>query len=130
VTVRQLIDTIIALGTRIGRGNGALAGATASLIVHGRGLGDDRPLLLTSPDARPDYEATERSMAMGLPDNGVYIVKPTIWTADRRYQFIWGDSVRITPSGAKRMGKSPHGMILSPNAPFTQWPTDVVACRA
>jgi Xaa-Pro aminopeptidase len=129
VTVTKLIDTIIALGRRIGTGSGALAGATASLIVHGRGLGDDRPLLLTSPDAKPDYEATERSMAMGLPENGVYIVKPTIWTKDRRYQFIWGDSVRITASGARRMGKSPHGMILSPNVAFTGWPDDVVACR-
>jgi Xaa-Pro aminopeptidase len=83
-TVARLIDKIIELGKRISTRGGPLAGATASLIVHGRGLGDDRPLLLTTPDARPDYEATERSMAMGLPENGVYIVKPTIWAADKR----------------------------------------------
>jgi Xaa-Pro aminopeptidase len=123
-TVARLIDKIIELGKRISTRGGPLAGATASLIVHGRGLGDDRPLLLTTPDARPDYEATERSMAMGLPENGVYIVKPTIWAADKRYNFIWGDTVRITPSGARRMGSAPLGMVISPQQPFTGWPTD------
>jgi len=126
VTVGRLIDKIIALGKRVGTRSGALAGARASLIVHGRGLGDDRPLLLTSPDARPDYEATERSLAMGFPENGVYIVKPTIWTVDNRYQYIWGDTVRVTRDGAKRMGRAPIGMILSPDKPFTAWPSDNV----
>ena len=125
-TVGRLIDKIIELGKRINTRGGPLAGATASLIVHGRGLGDDRPLLLTTPDAKPDYEATERAMAMGLPENGVYIVKPTIWAADKRYNFIWGDTVRITPNGARRMGSAPLGMVISPQQPFTDWPTDHV----
>ena len=128
-TVGQMIDKIIALGTRIGKSKGMLAGARASLIIHGRGLGDDRPLLLTTPDAKPDYEGTERALAMGFPENGVYIVKPTIWSADNSYQYIWGDTVRVTPSGGKRMGKAPIGMILSPAVPFADYPTDVVACR-
>lgn len=129
-TVGRLIDKIIELGKRLGTRSGPLAGVRASLIVHGRGLGDDRPLVLTSPDAKPDYEATERSMAMGLPENGVYIVKPTVWTADKRYQFIWGDTVRITTNGAQRMGHAPHGMVVSPNQPFIAWPTDVTAHRS
>ncbi len=128
-TVGQMIEKIIALGARIGATRGKLAGAGASLIVHGRGLGDDRPLLLTSPDAKPDYEGTERAMTMSFPENGVYIVKPTIWSADRSYQYIWGDTVRVTPAGARRMGKAPIGMILSPDRPFTDYPADVVACR-
>ncbi len=128
-TVGEMIDKIIALGTRIGKSKGKLAGARASLIIHGRGLGDDRPLLLTTPDAKPDYEGTERALAMGFPENGVYIVKPTIWSADNSYQYIWGDTVRVTPSGGKRMGKAPIGMILSPAVPFADYPTDVVACR-
>jgi hypothetical protein len=128
-TVGQLIDKVIEFGKRISLRSGPLAGAQVSLIVHGRGLGDDRPLLLTSPDAKPDYEATERSMALGLPEDGVYIVKPTIWAADKRYNFIWGDTVRITRGGAKRMGRAPHGMIVSPEQAFTGWPTDFVAHR-
>jgi Xaa-Pro aminopeptidase len=130
VTVRKMIETIVELGARIGKTKGSLAGARASLIIHGRGLGDDRPLLLTTPDAKPDYEGTERAMAMGFPENGVYIVKPTIWSADNAYQYIWGDTVRVTPSGAKRMGKAPIGMILSPDRPFTDYPTDAVVCPA
>ena len=129
VTVSALIEKIVALGRKVGTQTGPLAGATASLIVHGRGLGDDRPLLLTTPDAKPDYEATERSLAMGFPENGVYIVKPTIWSADRQRQFIWGDSVRVTREGARRMGKGPLGMLLSPEIPFTNWPRDVTAYR-
>ncbi len=125
VTVRQLIDKTIELSKSISTRSGPMAGAGASLIVHGRGLGDDRPLLLTSADAKPDYEGTERAMGVGLPENGVYIVKPTIWAADRRHNFHWGDTVRVTPSGGKRMGRAPHGMVVSPAVPFTGWPTDV-----
>ena len=66
---------------------------------------------------------------MGFPENGVYIVKPTIWSADKRYQFIWGDTVHLTRAGAKRMGKAPLGMIVSPAVPFAGWPTDTVVCR-
>lgn len=127
-TVGRMIDKIVELGTRIGKTRGPLAGARASLIVHGRGLGDDRPLLLTSPDAKPDYEGTERAIGMSFPENGVYIVKPTIWSADNAYQYIWGDTVRVTPQGAKRMGKAPIGMMLSSDTPFKDFPTDVVAC--
>ena len=128
-TVGQIIDKIIALGKGIARHGGALSGAMASLIIHGRGLGDDRPLLLTTPEAKPDYEGTERTLSMGFPENGVYIVKPTIWTADKHYQFIWGDTVHLAKGGAKRMGKAPLGMIVSPPLPFTGWPTDTVVCR-
>jgi hypothetical protein len=95
--------------------------------MHGRGLGDDRPLLLTSTEAKPDYEATERSMNLALPENGVYICKPTVFTADRKVQFPWGDTIRITPRGAKRMGSAPHGIVISEAQPFTGWPTDYTA---
>ena len=64
-------------------------------------------------------------MAMGFPENGVYICKPSILTADERWEFPWGDSVRVTPSGAQRMGRAPHGLVVTEDRPFTDWPQDV-----
>ena len=113
--------------TEPARSSGPLADVKTSLIVHGRGLGDDRPLLLTNLDAKPMYEGTERAMDFRFPANGVYIVKPTIATADKKYQFIWGDTVHVSGQGARRMGRSPHGILLSPAGGLSNWPTDVTA---
>ena len=71
------------------------------------------------------YEATERTMDFAFPENGIYIVKPTIATADKQYQYIWGDSVHLTGGGAKRMGRSPHGLIVSEAKPFGNVPKDI-----
>lgn len=124
ISVGELIDATIAAGKKVMMQSGPLAGAQASLIVHGRGLGDDRPLLLTNLDARPMYEGTERTMGFRFPENGVYIFKPTLATADKRYQFIWGDSVLLTHGGATRMGRRPHGLAISQPASVT-WPSDL-----
>jgi hypothetical protein len=127
ITVAELIEQTVAVGKTVAVRSGPLANAKSSLIVHGRGLGDDRPLLLTDLDARPMYEGTERAMTFRFPANGVYIVKPTIATADKKYQFIWGDTVHVSAQGARRMGRSPHGITLSTANGFAGWPTDVTA---
>lgn len=126
-TVGQIIQKTIEIGAKVRPHSGPLAGARASVILHGRGLGDDRPLLLTSAEAKPDYEATERTIDLALPENGVYIFKPTVATADDSVQFPWGDTICITPQGAKRMGKTPHGITVSERQPFSGWPTDDTA---
>jgi Xaa-Pro dipeptidase len=127
ITVAELIDKTIAVGKSVALRSGPLADVKSSLIVHGRGLGDDRPLLLTNLDAKPMYEGTERAMDFRFPDNGVYIVKPTIATPDKKYQFIWGDSVHVSSKGARRMGRAPLGMIVAEASSFANWPTDVTA---
>jgi hypothetical protein len=70
------------------------------------------------------YEATERTMDFAFPENGIYIVKPTITTADKVYQFIWGDTVHLTANGARRLGTCPPGLIFSEPREFS-YPTDV-----
>jgi len=122
-TAGEVVRRTVEAGQRLAPPSGPLAGARTSLIVHGRGLGDDRPLLLTQPGGASDYEATDRAMGLRFPENGVYICKPTIWTSDLEYQFIWGDTVRVTPSGAARLGKAPHGMVVSEPAEVS-WPRD------
>ena len=127
ITVAELIEKTVAVGKSVAVRSGPLADVNTSLIVHGRGLGDDRPLLLTNLDAKPMYEGTQRAMDFRFPANGVYIVKPTISTADKKYQFIWGDTVHLSARGARRMGRSPHGIVVSTPNGFSGWPTDVTA---
>jgi len=127
ITVAELIEKTIVVGKAAAPRSGPLADVRTSLIVHGRGLGDDRPLLLTSLDAKPMYEGTERTMDFRFPENGIYIVKPTISTRDRKYQFIWGDTVLLAADGARRMGHAPHGLVVSQPGSAPAWPQDVTA---
>lgn len=121
-TVQELITSTVALAREVAPRTGPLAGLRASLILHGRGLGDDRPLVLTHLDGVPFYGATERALDHGLPEHGVYICKPAVSTADGKLQFAWGDTVKVTGRGALRMGRTPHGVQVSPEKPFLDWP--------
>jgi Xaa-Pro aminopeptidase len=124
ITVAELIDKTVAVGKKVAVRSGPLADVRASLIVHGRGLGDDRPLLLTDLEAKPMYEGTSKTMDFRFPENGVYIVKPTVATADKKYQFIWGDSCHVSATGTRRMGRSPIGITISEPSGFGNWPLD------
>jgi Xaa-Pro aminopeptidase len=123
MTVRELLTRTFAIGAEQRAQHGVSKDAKTSLIIHGRGLGDDYPLLVTNLDGRPSAR-TERMLDYVFPDNGVYILKPTIASADDRYHFIWGDTVHVGPKGARRMGHAPHGLVISqPRA--VDWPRDV-----
>lgn len=122
VTVQELISATVALAKEVAPRSGPLAGLRASLILHGRGLGDDRPLVLTHLDGVPFYGATERAMDHPLPEHGVYICKPAVSTADGAVQFAWGDTVKVTGRCAVRMGRMPQGVQVSPEKAFLGWP--------
>ena len=124
ITVSELIEKTVAVGKKVAVRSGPLADVRASLIVHGRGRGDDRPLLLTDLEAKPMYEGTAKAMDFRFPENGVYIVKPTLATPDKKYQFIWGDSVHVAAGGTRRMGRSPLGITICEPSGFSNWPTD------
>ena len=117
VTVGQYIEKTAELGASIAPKSGPLAGMTASLTMHGRGLGDDHPLVTSTS------EAARRAWDTPFPENGVYICKPGVKTADGKYSFEWGDTIRTTARGAVRMGKSPHGVVISQPRDVT-WPKD------
>jgi hypothetical protein len=53
----------------------------------------------------------------------VYICEPGISTTDGRRHFEWGDMVRTTAKGTVRMGKSPHGIVIS-QPREAQWPNE------
>jgi Xaa-Pro aminopeptidase len=68
-------------------------------IVHGRGLGNDAPVLVVQ--ARD-----ERTAQWRLEKNSVFVVKPVVSTADGSRKVIWGDTVVVSNDGAKRFGCS------------------------
>ena len=75
----------------------------AKLILHGRGLGEDWPLLTTNRD--PVLLATP------LQENYVVDVKPGIELDGKDMWGRFGDSVRVTRTGAERLGTRPQGFI-------------------
>ena len=72
-------------------------------LFHSRGLGDDAPVSVRSTtDAHAQWE---------IKENTVFIVKPTVTTADGRKRLYWGDCVVVTPDGPRRLGKRPIDVI-------------------
>jgi len=75
----------------------------SSLTLHGRGLGEDWPLLMGrySPEIG----------RMQLEERMTFIMKPTVRRKDAEFRgegIVWGDTIEVTPSGGRRMGKRPR----------------------
>jgi Xaa-Pro dipeptidase len=98
VTMRELI----AAGTIKGMGGRAVTG----LGMHGRGTGDDGPLLVA---ARPEPDEV-----LDLPvDEGCsFVIKPSTILDGRGDYCKWGDSVAVTKTGAVRLGTRPQELLV------------------
>jgi len=77
----------------------------ARLIAHGRGLGEDWPLL-TQPDPA--------LLRQELKTNMVMDIKPGIIRDGKDLWGRFGDSVRVTANGGERLGTRPVGLISIP----------------
>jgi len=77
-----------------------VAGWGASLILHGRGLGDEGPLITFPPY---DPEVTARP----LQEGNTFIIKPHVTREREGSMAIFGDTVAVTATGARRLGKRP-----------------------
>lgn len=64
--------------------------------MHGRGLGDDSPMYV--------FSASEEIKRWVVEANASFITKPVV-ACHGRADIVWGDSVVVTPTGAKRLGK-------------------------
>lgn len=76
--------------------------------LHGRGLGDDIPLITSS-------SAAGNRMGDRVLEAGVcFVLKPyAVWSdAKGEKELNWGDTVVITASGARRLGARPHEIIV------------------
>jgi Xaa-Pro aminopeptidase len=105
ITVKELADLTRATAQRVAPRSGPAAGATAQLTMHGRGAGDDGPII-TSNARSP------RQLEIALRENMVFIFKPSAKSADGS-TCTWGDSVVVTANGGQRLGKRPHDLAVS-----------------
>jgi len=64
-------------------------------LMHGRGLGDDAPIYV--------FSAEDQIKRWPLEENASFIIKPMV-QRDGYTDIVAGDSVVITPMGAKRLG--------------------------
>lgn len=106
VSLREVIRKTEALGEELCPRTGPLAGGGARLTCHGRGLGDDFPL------ATSNEESLGRFADWCFPENGVFIIKPSVQAGNRR-SLTWGDTCRVTLAGTVRMGSSPHELLVA-----------------
>lgn len=77
-----------------------------SLTMHGRGLGEDRPMLVGGA-MTPDIAAYV------LQSGNCFILKPSV-RSEGGPAVNWGDTVVVTPEGGQRLGKQKHELAVVP----------------
>lgn len=82
-------------------------------LMHGRGLGDEGPMFIPTDDHETLPLADDR-----VRENTVFVLKPYAYKVSGRrddwtngFNVTWGDTVRVTPNGAVRMGKRPQVLV-------------------
>jgi hypothetical protein len=85
---------------------GVAAGARAKLTMHGKGAGDDGPIITGS--ARDP-----RQLAYEIEENMTFVFKPSVGTADGASLCTWGDTVVVTANGGRRLGTRRHDLAVS-----------------
>jgi Xaa-Pro aminopeptidase len=105
-TAGELGEITRRAGEEAAPNSGLAAGATAALTMHGRGAGDDGPIVIHST-------SSPRQLGVRLLENMVFICKPSVTTTDGTYRLTWGDTVVVTESGARRLGKRQHDIVIA-----------------
>lgn len=108
LTVRQLSELTEKAGDKARPAHGPAANAIIALTMHGRGAGDDGPIITSSSRNARDLDAA-------LKENMVLIVKPSAETPAGMPKSIctWGDTVVVTKSGGLRLGSFPHDLAIA-----------------
>jgi Xaa-Pro aminopeptidase len=106
LTVKELSELTAATGKKAAPSSGLAAGALSSLTLHGRGAGDDGPIIT-------DHARDPVQLAVQLQDKMAFIFKPSTTTPDRSHICTWGDTVVVTPQGGRRLGKRPHDIAVA-----------------
>lgn len=108
VTVGELAELTRQTAARAAPKSGPAAGARGDLTMHGRGAGDDGPII--TPHAR-----SPKQLAVAMREHMVFICKPSAISADGEYICQWGDTVAVTKSGGRRLGKRAHELAVTGN---------------
>jgi Xaa-Pro aminopeptidase len=106
ISVKEISELSEATGKKAAPSSGPAANAECKLTMHGRGAGDDGPII-TSHARDPEH------LAVRLEENMVFIFKPSAETPGCTHICTWGDTVLITPDGGRRMGKRPHELAVA-----------------
>jgi Xaa-Pro aminopeptidase len=106
VTVGELAELTHRSGESAAPKSGPAAEAKAKLTMHGRGAGDDGPIITS-------HARSPRQLNVALRENMVFICKPSATTSDGQRVCTWGDTVVVTRSGGRRLGRRPHDLAVS-----------------
>jgi Xaa-Pro aminopeptidase len=108
VTVRELAELTAKTGDKSRPKSGPAANALVKLTMHGRGAGDDGPIIT-------DSSQNARDLEVAVKENMVLIFKPSAETPPGPSRSIctWGDTVVVTKSGGIRLGTFPHELAVS-----------------
>src|ERR1051325_636651 len=106
VTVGELAELTKRTAARAAPKTGPAAGARGDLTMHGRGAGDDGPII--TPHAR-----NPKQLGVAMRENMVFICKPSAVSADGEYTCQWGDTVVVTKNGGRRLGSRPHELAVA-----------------
>lgn len=106
VTVGELSELTKKTASEVAPKTGPAAGAVGELNMHGRGQGDDGPII--TPHAK-----SPKQLAVAMRENMVFILKPSAISADGEYICQWGDTVVVTKNGGRRFGKRPHELAVA-----------------
>ncbi|HEX6512879.1 MAG TPA: M24 family metallopeptidase [Chloroflexota bacterium] len=105
-TIGELQQRCASYCAEIAPRTGPAAGATALLNMHGRGAGDDGPIITGSAK-------DPKQLALPLRERMVFILKPGVHTANDSHNTTWGDTVVVTAQGGQRLGKREHGIAIA-----------------
>ena len=108
VTIRQLAEITVQSCKKAAPKTGPAAGSVGRLTLHGRGAGDDGPIMVGNMKDTEDLDVV-------LLANMVCILKPSVETdvAGEKTICRWGDTVVATPKGGVRLSTLPHGLAVS-----------------
>ncbi len=108
VTVRELAEQTKEAGAKAAPNGGAAAGCKTKLTMHGRGQGDDGPIIT-------DHARDPEQLAVELQENMVFIFKPATEVGEGAEKSIltWGDTVVVTPKGGRRLGSRLHDIAIA-----------------
>jgi Xaa-Pro aminopeptidase len=106
ITVKELAALTLETGAVAAPRSGPAAGAKADLNMHGRGAGDDGPIITA-------HARSPQQLGVALKENMVFICKPSAISADGSSICTWGDTVVVTAKGGQRLGKRPHDLAVA-----------------
>jgi Xaa-Pro aminopeptidase len=108
ITVREISELTEQAGAKARPSSGPAADCVVKLTMHGRGAGDDGPIIT-------DQSRNARDLEVAIKENMVFIMKPSAETPDGRPKSIctWGDTVVVRKNGVERLGTFKHDLAVS-----------------